>query len=98
MHNAHLTGTGSAVPQRILNNQDLERIVDTSNEWILRRTGIEERRISNKYKKESTTDLGSQAAMAAMEMAKLNTVLYVSGEESERQIKMRAVRLLRGKK
>jgi len=69
MHNAHLTGTGSAVPQRILNNQDLERIVDTSNEWILRRTGIQERRISNKYHKESTTDLGAQAALAAMQMA-----------------------------
>lgn len=69
MHNAHLTGTGSAVPQRILNNQDLERIVDTSNEWILRRTGIEARRISNKFRKESTTDLGAQAALAAMQMA-----------------------------
>lgn len=69
MHYAHFTGTGSAVPQRILNNQDLEKIVDTSNEWILRRTGIQERRISNKYKKESTTDLGAQAARAAMQMA-----------------------------
>lgn len=69
MLNAHITGTGSAAPQRILNNQDLERIVDTSNEWILRRTGIQERRISSKNRKESTTDLGTQAAMAAMQMA-----------------------------
>jgi 3-oxoacyl-[acyl-carrier-protein] synthase-3 len=69
MHNAHLIGTGSAVPQRILNNQDLEKIVDTSNEWILRRTGIRERRISNKHRNESTTDLGARAAAAAMQMA-----------------------------
>ena len=66
---AHLTGTGSAAPQRILYNKDLEKIVDTSNEWILRRSGIEERRIANKHKNESTTDLGSRAALSAMQMA-----------------------------
>lgn len=69
MRNAHIIGTGSAVPQRVLANEDLEKIVDTSDEWITRRTGIKERRISNKNADESTTDLGTCAARKAMEMA-----------------------------
>lgn len=69
MRNAHIIGTGSAVPQRVLANEDLEKIVDTSDEWITRRTGIKERRISNKNANESTTDLGTRAAQKAMEMA-----------------------------
>ncbi len=40
-----ITGTGRALPEKILTNQDFEGIVDTSNEWILGRTGIEERHI-----------------------------------------------------
>ncbi len=66
---AHILGTGSALPQRVLTNQDLEKIVDTSDEWITRRTGIKERRIARKAAKESTTDLGTMAARAALEMA-----------------------------
>jgi 3-oxoacyl-[acyl-carrier-protein] synthase-3 len=62
-------GTGSAAPERILSNKDLERIVDTSDEWIIRRTGIKERRIASKGKPESTTELATQAASKAMEMA-----------------------------
>ena len=41
-----LVGTGSYVPERRLTNEDLEKMVDTSNEWIVTRTGIEERRIA----------------------------------------------------
>ena len=40
-----ITGTGSYLPERILTNQDLEKMVDTSDEWITSRTGIKERRI-----------------------------------------------------
>lgn len=69
MPNSHIIGTGSVVPQNILSNADLAKIVDTSDEWITRRTGIKERRISNKNTNESTTDLGTRAAQAAMEMA-----------------------------
>ena len=69
MPTSHIIGTGSAVPQRVLANKDLERIVDTSDEWITRRTGIKERRIASKNVNESTTDMGSQAAKAAMQMA-----------------------------
>jgi 3-oxoacyl-[acyl-carrier-protein] synthase-3 len=69
MPNSHIIGTGSAVPKRILTNEDLEKIIDTSDEWIIRRTGIKERRISNKNANESTTDLGTKAAHSAMQMA-----------------------------
>jgi 3-oxoacyl-[acyl-carrier-protein] synthase-3 len=69
MPNSHIIGTGSVVPQNILSNADLTKIVDTSDEWITRRTGIKERRISNKNANESTTDMGTRAAQAAMEMA-----------------------------
>lgn len=69
MPNSHIIGTGSAVPQSILSNADLEKIAETSDEWITRRTGIKERRISNKNANETTTDLGTRAAQSAMEMA-----------------------------
>jgi 3-oxoacyl-[acyl-carrier-protein] synthase III len=69
MGQAKIMGTGSSAPERILSNKDLERIVDTSDEWIVRRTGIRERRIASKERAESTTDLASQAASKAMEMA-----------------------------
>jgi 3-oxoacyl-[acyl-carrier-protein] synthase-3 len=45
MRNAAITGWGMAVPQRVLTNADLERMVETSDEWITSRTGIKERRI-----------------------------------------------------
>jgi 3-oxoacyl-[acyl-carrier-protein] synthase-3 len=46
--NAIISGTGSSVPSRVVTNADLEKIVDTSDEWILTRTGIKERRIAEK--------------------------------------------------
>ncbi|MFP4037267.1 MAG: beta-ketoacyl-ACP synthase III [Desulfobacteraceae bacterium] len=67
----HIIGTGSAIPERILTNLDLEGIVETSDEWIVRRTGIRERRIASKNRSESTAELASIAARRAMEMAGL---------------------------
>jgi len=62
-----LAGTGSKVPERILTNADLERMVDTSDEWIVTRTGIRERRISDPGV--AVTDLALPAAQDALEMA-----------------------------
>jgi 3-oxoacyl-[acyl-carrier-protein] synthase III len=45
--NSAITGVGHALPPQILGNHDLERMVDTSDEWIVQRTGIRERRISD---------------------------------------------------
>ncbi len=66
---SHLIGTGSAAPQRVLTNQELERIVDTSNDWIIRRTGIRERRISSLKRPENTAEMATKAAREALETA-----------------------------
>ena len=62
-----ITGVGSYVPAKILSNADLEKLVETTDEWITSRTGIKERRIA--AKNEFTSDLASQAAQRAMQMA-----------------------------
>ena len=86
---AHIIGTGSAIPERILSNKDLESIVDTSDEWIMRRTGIKERRISSKGRNESTTDLATEASLKAMEMAGISAesidMIVVGTVTSDRQ-------------
>ena len=64
-----ISGTGSYLPDKILSNEDLEKIVDTSDEWITTRTGIKERRIAADT--QSTSDLATEAAIAAMSDAKL---------------------------
>jgi len=64
---AHITGWGYAVPDQILTNHDLSLIVDTSDEWIVTRTGIRERRIADK--KESTASLATDASIRALHHA-----------------------------
>ena len=65
-----IIATGSYVPERILTNLDLERIVDTTDEWIRTRTGISERRIA--AADEATSDMATKAAIAAMDQAGVN--------------------------
>ena len=62
-----IIGTGSYVPERVLTNADLEKMVETNDEWIVTRTGIRERRIA--ADDESNSDLAAKAALAAMENA-----------------------------
>lgn len=62
-----ISGVGSYVPVKVLTNADLEKVVDTSDEWITSRTGIKERRIA--AKNEFTSDLGAEAALRAMHQA-----------------------------
>ncbi|EOI0503689.1 beta-ketoacyl-ACP synthase III [Campylobacter coli] len=69
MPKASLKSIASYVPEKILSNCDLEKIIDTTDEWITRRTGIKERRIASKD--ESTSDLGTKAAIKAIERANL---------------------------
>src|SRR3990167_1428902 len=66
---AGITGLGIYVPERVLTNADLERMVETTDEWIRTRTGIRERRIAKKG--ESASDLGSRAALVAIQDAGL---------------------------
>jgi 3-oxoacyl-[acyl-carrier-protein] synthase-3 len=65
----HIVGTGSYVPDRVLTNADLEKMVDTTDEWIVSRTGIKERRIAADY--QCTSDLGAEAARRAMRQANI---------------------------
>lgn len=62
-----IVGTGSCLPEKVLTNFDLEKMVDTSDEWITTRTGIKERRISDE--KTAASDLATGAAIKAMESA-----------------------------
>ena len=62
-----IIGTGSYLPKRVLTNAELEKMVDTTDEWIVTRTGIRERRIA--ADDEYTSDMATKAARAAMEQA-----------------------------
>jgi 3-oxoacyl-[acyl-carrier-protein] synthase-3 len=62
-----IVGTGSYVPDKVLTNDDLSHIVDTSDEWITTRTGIKERRIA--AKDQYTSDMATKAAVAALDQA-----------------------------
>lgn len=64
---AAITGVGSYLPEAVLTNHDLEKMVDTSDEWIFTRTGISERRVVAEG--ESTSDVGARAGAAAMRSA-----------------------------
>ena len=67
MFNIKITGTGSYLPDKVLTNFDLEKMVDTSDEWITTRTGIKERHIASED--EATSDLAAKAAEKALDMA-----------------------------
>ena len=64
-----LRGLGYYVPEDVLTNFDLEKMVDTSDEWIVTRTGIKERRVA---KKESLLDMAEKASRMALDMAKIS--------------------------
>ena len=69
MMRARITGVGAYAPKRILSNADLEKMVETSDEWIVQRSGIHERRIADEC--EATSDLAVRAAQQAIERANL---------------------------
>jgi 3-oxoacyl-[acyl-carrier-protein] synthase-3 len=62
-----IRGYGAALPKRVMTNQDIEAIVETTDEWIVQRTGIKQRYIAGEG--ETTSSLGEQAARAALENA-----------------------------
>jgi 3-oxoacyl-[acyl-carrier-protein] synthase-3 len=67
VRSSRITGTGHYVPDRVLTNHDLEKMVETSDEWITTRTGIKERRIV--APEQACSDLATTAALRALEMA-----------------------------
>jgi len=70
IHYARIAGTGSYLPARVLTNADLERMIDTSDAWIVERTGIRERHQAEEG--ELTSDLATRAAERALEAAGLD--------------------------
>ncbi|SDW01274.1 3-oxoacyl-[acyl-carrier-protein] synthase III [Marininema mesophilum] len=67
MRSVGILGTGSYLPERVLTNADLEKMVDTSDEWIVSRTGIRERRIASD--EQASSDLAVEAAQRALDAA-----------------------------
>lgn len=67
LYQAEIVGTGNYLPEKILTNADLEKTLDTSDEWIRTRTGIQERRIARKD--ESSSTLGAHAGRKALDSA-----------------------------
>lgn len=81
-----VAGIGSYLPKKVLTNFDLEKLVDTNNQWIVERTGIERRHMADDS--EATSDLCYQATLKALEMAKMTAqdldmiiVATVSGDQ-----------------
>ena len=70
MRRIGILGTGSYVPKRVMSNFDLEKILDTSDEWISKRTGVKERRIA--APDENTSDMAREASLLAMETADIS--------------------------
>jgi 3-oxoacyl-[acyl-carrier-protein] synthase III len=66
MYGAKIVGWGSGLPEKVVTNFDLEKLFDTSDEWIVQRTGIKERRIVDPDKGENAVSLGSEAAVNAL--------------------------------
>ncbi len=67
---AGILGTGSALPEKVVTNRDLAKLVDTSDQWITERTGIKERRQASLQ--ETTSSLSVQASRKALEMAAIS--------------------------
>lgn len=66
-----IMGTGSYLPDKIVTNDDLSKRIDTSHQWIVERTGIHQRRVSDLSKDESPSGMAKQATLRALEMANL---------------------------
>ncbi len=71
MYNSKIAGLGFYVPENVVTNADLSKIIDTSNEWIIERTGIEERRHIVRGQ-DTTTSMGVKAAKIAIERASIS--------------------------
>lgn len=64
-----ITGTGSALPKRLVTNADLEEVMETTDEWIIKRTGIRERHVHDRDAGESSASMAVEASKRALEAA-----------------------------
>ena len=72
MKKSIIKGIGYYLPENIVKNKDLEKIMDTSDEWIQERTGIKERRWVLENSNESTSSMGTEAAKKAIDNADIS--------------------------
>jgi 3-oxoacyl-[acyl-carrier-protein] synthase-3 len=72
MPNSYIAGLGHFIPERKVTNKDLEKIMDTTDEWIVERTGINSRHWAD-IEKDSTSNMGTRAALKALENADLKS-------------------------
>jgi len=71
MFNSKMIGVGRYIPEQVVTNFDLEKLMDTSDEWIRERTGIAERHYANVEEDETTSFMGAEASKVALKMAGL---------------------------
>ena len=71
MYNSKITGLGHYVPENVVTNDDLSKIMDTSDEWIQERTGVKERRWAKPNTGNTTSEMGVKAAKIAIEDANI---------------------------
>ena len=71
MFHSKISGLGMYVPENLVTNADLEKLMDTNNEWIIERTGIEERRHIKKGDGNTTASMGMKAAKKALDRAQI---------------------------
>ena len=76
-----ISGLATYVPPRLLTNKDLEKLVDTSDEWILQRTGIRERHVVDPGV--ATSDLAKEASLASVLREHQKTLAVAGGEKDE---------------
>jgi len=92
-----IAGTGSAVPSRVLTNADLEKMIDTSDEWIIKRTGIHKRHLLDESKGETTLEIERRAITGALDAAGMQAsdldLLIVASLTSEMACPSNACRL-----
>ena len=69
MYHSRIVGLGHYVPENIVTNDDLSKLMDTDDAWITERTGIKERRLIEKNSDEGTASMGVKAAEMALERA-----------------------------
>jgi 3-oxoacyl-[acyl-carrier-protein] synthase-3 len=72
LRGVRLAGTGSSLPSKFTTNKDLEKVMETSDDWIVQRTGIRSRYIVDKEKGESTATMSANALRNALAAAHLN--------------------------
>jgi 3-oxoacyl-[acyl-carrier-protein] synthase-3 len=71
LFNTKILGTGSYLPEKVVTNDDLSKRIDTSNQWIIERTGIHQRRVADLSRGESPSGMAKHAALRAIEAANL---------------------------